>query len=99
MTHGAVFLLSVGGFALLLLAMSRHQQDWLGRKFLPTTGRALRLLGLAMLAVAFVVAGIGLGWAYGTVVWFGWLTVAAALIVAVHTNRDRVRRITRWRRS
>jgi len=95
MIHAATFLLSLGGFGLLLLAMQRHQQDWLGRKLPPIQGRALCLSGFAALALAFVAAGIGLGWGYGAVAWFGWLTVAAALAVMANTNRARIMRTVR----
>lgn len=95
MIHAATFLLSLGGFALLLLAMPRHQQDWLGRKLSLRLGRFLRLSGFAALAMAFATAGIGLGWDYGTVAWFGWLTIAAALVVAANTNRERIMRKVR----
>lgn len=96
MTHVATFLLSLASFALLMLGMARHQRDWLRRKRSALTNRALRLFGFAALALALAVAGAGFGWAYGALVWFGWLTVAAALVVAANTNRDRlVRRIQR----
>jgi len=90
MIHAATFLLSLAGFALLLLAMARHQQDWLRRKLPASRSRAQRLSGFLMLALAFVMAGSGLGWGYGAAVWFGWMTAAAALIVAANLNRDRV---------
>lgn len=90
MTQAATFLLSLAGFALLLLAMARHQQDWLRRKLPASQSRALRLSGFAALALAFAIAGAGLGWGYGTVAWFGWMTVAAGLIVAANLNRDRI---------
>jgi uncharacterized membrane protein len=95
MTYAAIFLLSLLGFTLLLLGMQRHYQDWRGRKLFPTTGRALRLSGFAVLAVAFVVAGAGFGWGYGAVTWFGWLTVAAALVVVANINRGQVMRKVR----
>jgi hypothetical protein len=95
MTHVATFLLSLGGFVLLLLVIPRHQQDWLGRKLFPRQRRVLRLAGLAMLALAFIVAGGGLGWAYGAIVWFGWLTMAAALVVTANANRARIMRRVR----
>jgi uncharacterized membrane protein len=95
MIHIANFLLSLSGFVLLLLAMPRHQQDWLGRKLFPMQRRALRLSGFTALVLAFVVAGAGLGWAYGAVAWFGWQTVAAALVVAANTNRERLMRKVR----
>lgn len=83
------------GFALLLLAMARHQQDWLRRKLAPRTGRLLRWSGFASLALAFIVAGLGLGWAYGAVAWFGWLSVAAVLVLIAQTNRERIMRLIR----
>lgn len=92
MTHAATFLLSLAGFAMLMLAMPRHQQDWLRRKLTATMGRALRLSGLAGLALAFAVSGANLGWGYGAVAWFGWLTIAAALAIAVNTSRTRIMR-------
>lgn len=95
MIHAAIFLLSLLGFALLLLAIPRHQQDWLRRKLSLSLNRALRLSGFAALALAFVVAGAGLGWAYGAVAWCGWLTIAAALVVTANTNRGRIMRKVR----
>ncbi|OYX65140.1 MAG: hypothetical protein B7Y88_10775 [Sphingomonadales bacterium 32-64-17] len=95
MIHTVIFLLSLAGFALLLLAMARHQQDWLRRKLPANRSRALRLSGFLMLALAFVMAGTGVGWGYGAVVWFGWMTAAAALIVAANLNRDRILRRVR----
>ncbi len=95
MIHAAIFLLALAGFALLLLAMGRHQQDWLRRKLSAGGSRALHLSGLLMLALAFVIAGAGLGWGYGAVAWFGWMTAAAALIVAANLNRDRILRRVR----
>jgi hypothetical protein len=87
MIHAATFLPSLCGFGLLLLAMTRHQQDWLSRKLSPALTRTLRLSGFAALALAFVAAGTGFGWGYGAVAWFGWLTVAAALTVTANTMR------------
>ncbi|MGC4251386.1 MAG: hypothetical protein QM605_07950 [Sphingobium sp.] len=40
--------------------------------------------------LAFLVSRTGFGWAYGTVVWFGWLTIGAALVVIANINRDRI---------
>lgn len=95
MIHAAIFLLSLFGFVLLLLGMARHQQDWFRRKLPAALGRALRLSGFAVLALAFAVSGVGLGWGYGAVAWFGWLTVAAALVVTANTNRERIMRKVR----
>ncbi|MPT48807.1 MAG: DUF3325 domain-containing protein [Sphingobium sp.] len=90
MIDALIFLLSFAGFILLLLAMTRHQQDWLGRKLSPAAGRIVRLSGFAMLILAFAVAGAGLGWGYGSVVYFGWLTMSAACVVTMNINRERI---------
>lgn len=83
------FLLSLAGFVALLLAMSRHQQAWLHRKLPPNPRRVLRLSGFMALALAFAIAVAGLGWGYGAVTWFGWATIAAALVVAANVYRER----------
>ncbi|MCG2841296.1 DUF3325 domain-containing protein [Sandaracinobacter sp. RS1-74] len=92
MIHAVIFLLALASFVLLLLATARHQQDWLRRKLPRAASRALRLSGFVALALAFAVASAGLGWGYGAVAWFGWLTIAAALVVATNTNRERIMR-------
>jgi hypothetical protein len=90
MSDLVTFALSLAGFALLLLAFPRHQQDWLRRKLPPRQSLVLRLAGSVLLAAAFVVSGSGSGWGYGAVLWFGWLTPAAAFVVSVHTNREAI---------
>ncbi|MET0249502.1 MAG: DUF3325 domain-containing protein [Sphingobium sp.] len=96
MSDIVTFALSLVGFALLLVAIPRHQQDWLRRKLPPRKSRVLRLAGFVLLAAAFVVAGSASGWGYGAVLWFGWLTVAAALVVTAQANREAI--LTRVRR-
>lgn len=90
MIHCALFVLCLGGFILLLSAMVRHQQDWLRRKLSLARSITLRRCGFLSLALAYGVAGMDLGLAYGTVVWFGWLTVAAAVTVTLNVNRERI---------
>ncbi|MHA6721314.1 DUF3325 domain-containing protein [Sphingomonas sp. RS6] len=89
MTDIMTFLLSLVGFAFLLVAMSRHQQAWLQRRLSPSLCRAVRLSGFTALALAFAIAVAGLGWGYGAVTWFGWTTIAAALVVAANVYRER----------
>lgn len=89
----ALFLTSVAGFALLLVAMTKHQRDWMGRKLPDRTSRGLRLAGFAALALGFPIAGGAHGWAYGAVAWFGWLTIGAVLAVTANINRERLQRI------
>lgn len=93
MIHLLIAVPALLGFALLLIAMARHQQDWLRRKLGARTSMLLRWSGFGALALAFVIAGTGLGWAYGTVVWCGWLSVAAVLVLAAQTNRERILRL------
>jgi hypothetical protein len=93
MTHVLTLALCLPGFALLLLAMPRHQQDWLRRKLPKASSRKLRGGGFALLALAFLVSGWGLGWAYGTVAWCGWMTLSALAAVTANTNRERIQRL------
>ena len=97
MIHLAIAAPALLGFALLLVAMARHQQDWLRRKLSPRLRTLLRWSGLCALALSFIVAGLGMGWAYGSVAWFGWLSVAAVLVQAAQANRERIQRALRWR--
>jgi hypothetical protein len=95
MIHAAMFFVSLSGFVMLMLAMKRHQQDWLRRKLRSAFNRTLYLFGFTALALAFALAVAGLGWGYGAVAWFGWLTIAAALVVIANTNRERIMRKVR----
>jgi hypothetical protein len=95
MTHVVVCTLCLGGFALLLMAMARHQQDWLRRKLTAPVSRGLRWTGFGLLAFAFLHAGSRLSWGYGVVVWFGWLTRASLAVVSVQNNRERIMRKVR----
>jgi hypothetical protein len=91
-----ILLLQLAGFCALLLASPRHQQDWLRRKRTTHTSSRLRACAFLLVVSAALPAGLGLGWRHGAVVWFGWLIIAAGLVVAINTNRDRI--LTRMRR-
>ncbi|WP_313958596.1 DUF3325 domain-containing protein [Novosphingobium sp. 9] len=93
MIHLFTALTTLTGFALLLLAMARHQQDWLRRKLTPIASQRLRRGGFALLALAFLIAGLGHGWGYGIVAWFGWLSLCALLVLTAQTNRERILRL------
>ncbi len=71
------------GFALLCLAMDRHQRDLLGRRFSATDSHRLRLAGFAMITLALILSIAALGSAYGAVLWFGLITIGAMPIVAL----------------
>jgi hypothetical protein len=92
MMHIPALLLNLAGLALLLVAMSKHQHDWLRRKLPAAASRNLRAGGFMLLGLAFLVAVAGLGWLEGTLAWFGWLTVAGIATVAANTNRERIQR-------
>lgn len=93
MIHVVTLILSLAGFGLLLMAMARHQQEWLRRKLVPSSSRKLRLGGFAVLALAFVVGTGGLGWTYGTLAWCGWMTVSALVMVIANINCERILRL------
>ncbi|NWK94382.1 DUF3325 domain-containing protein [Sphingobium lactosutens] len=90
MTHVAVLLLSQIGFAMLLLAMARHQQEWLCRKLSSSLSGMMRTGGMMMLVLGFLAAGIGLGWGYGTVAWCGSLSVAAMMTIIFNLHREKI---------
>lgn len=75
------FLIAAAGFAGLCLSQSRHQQDILRRALPPKTARTLRAIGYVALTIAFVLAVVTHGPAYGTLVWAGLLSPAAASLV------------------
>lgn len=79
--HLAVLLLSLAGFALLALASEREGRMLLHRPATAMEKRLFRGLGWPLLGLSF---GLCL-WAwqvhFGTVLWFGWLSVAAVALV------------------
>lgn len=88
MSDALIFLLCLGAFALLLAAMGRHQPDWFGAKLARPVSLSLRAGGFGLLTGAWLLAGFVQGFAYGTVVWCGWMTVAALIAIAVNINRE-----------
>lgn len=53
MIHVIILMLQLAGFFGLLLAVQRHQQEWLRGKLATNTARRLRLSGFLSLAVAY----------------------------------------------
>ncbi|MFT3690962.1 DUF3325 domain-containing protein [Paenirhodobacter sp.] len=82
MTHLAVLLLALAGFAGLALSMERHQRDQFGHLLMPGRTRALRWLGWGLIGLALPVAVGGLGTGFGLVAWTGHISLAAALVFA-----------------
>ncbi|MFT3719529.1 MAG: DUF3325 domain-containing protein [Pseudorhodoferax sp.] len=94
MVHWTLLLLCTAGFGALALAMDRHQQDVFGRELPARAGRALRVLGWALLAAALWRAVAAQGWGLGLVAYSGHTSAAAGLVFAalVLWNRWRARR-------
>lgn len=76
-----VFALSLAGFACLALTREREGATLLGRPPGPDLRRGLYVLGWPLLAVAWGVCMVNWQASFGTVLWFGWLTVAALGLV------------------
>ncbi|WP_076997482.1 DUF3325 domain-containing protein [Variovorax sp. KK3] len=80
MSHLAVFIPSLLGFAALSLAMDRHQEDLFGRVLAPQATRMLRAGGWLLLLVALALAVRSAGWSLGLVHYSGHTSVAAGLV-------------------
>ncbi|WP_022962618.1 DUF3325 domain-containing protein [Halopseudomonas pelagia] len=77
----SVFTTSLAGFVALALAMPKHSKHLIS-KALPDSRRfLLRILGWCLLAVALGLAIAQWQFAMGSVVWFGWLSVAGLGLV------------------
>ncbi|MFT4103127.1 MAG: DUF3325 domain-containing protein [Burkholderiaceae bacterium] len=81
--HALTLLTAVPAFALLALAMERHQVDLYGREWPASRSRLARGAGFALLAVSLAIAVRTQGWSLGLVAWCGHLSAAAALVAVV----------------
>ncbi|WP_168734281.1 DUF3325 domain-containing protein [Pseudothauera nasutitermitis] len=79
--HWLVLALSLGGFMLLALASEREGKVLLSRTATRREKFILHLLGWPLLMLALGVCIWGWFGHFGTVLWFGWLTVAATTVV------------------
>lgn len=79
--HVLVLALSLGGFTLLALASEREGRLLLRHGVSTQKKRAFRLLGWPLLALAWAVCVRGWFGHFGTVLWFGWLTMASTALV------------------
>lgn len=70
------------GFLMIAACMKRHQRDLLGRMLTPPQVRLAKAGGWTLLATGFVIDAALLGPAMGSIVWFGELSLGAALTVA-----------------
>lgn len=92
MTHAATALLCLAGFTLLLLGLPRQQSLWLRQPFSPTPGRLLRASGFICLVIAWWVAGRHAGFGYGSVIWFGWASLAAMAVITLNARQWSLKR-------
>lgn len=81
MNHLAIQLLSLPAFALLALAMDRHQLDLFGRELPPGQTQGLRRFGWLALLASLAVAVALKGWSLGVVTWCGHISLSAAIVI------------------
>ncbi|SHH14950.1 DUF3325 domain-containing protein [Pollutimonas bauzanensis] len=79
-SHAAVLGLSIVAFALLALAMERHQEAVFGRRLGAAAGGWNRAAGWAALALALVLAVALRGWSLGLVAFSGHASLAAGIV-------------------
>lgn len=79
--HLAVLILSLGGFGLLALASEREGEVLLQRVSTAAERRLFRWLGWPLLGLALALCIRGWYAHFGTILWLGWLSVAAVALV------------------
>lgn len=79
--HMAVLLLSLTGFALLALSSEREGQILLRRQVRSQGKQWFRWLGCTSLGLALWLCAWGWQFHFGTVLWLGWLSMAAVVLV------------------
>jgi hypothetical protein len=77
----SALLLCYAGMAALCLAMDRHHAQVWGRDAAPAMRWGLRSIGCLLLAAAAVPCVYGWGASVGAVVWLGFLSAGALLVV------------------
>ena len=77
-----VFALCYAGLSCLCLAMDRHHAQVWGREATPAARRCLGCIGWLLLGAAMLPCVRGWGGSVGIVVWFGFLSAGALLLVA-----------------
>lgn len=86
----SALLLSYAGMAGLCLAMDRHHAQVWGRDATAAARWGLRVVGGALLAAAVLPCVGGWGGSVGSVVWLGFLSVGALLVVVGLSYAPRV---------
>ena len=90
-SHVVVFALCLAGFTGIALAVERQQEELFGRALSASATRLLRIAGWTGLLMAFAVAVRAQGWAFGSVAWFGHLSLAAGCVFGAMVIRVRQR--------
>lgn len=80
MGHLLPLLGNLFGFIALALSMSKQQKRIPGGPLSPRMRLLFRLTGWLLLALAYGYAVYSLGWAFGSVAWFGHLSLAAGCL-------------------
>lgn len=91
MSHALTALLALVAFALLALAMDRHQRELFGRKLAAVPARALRAAGWATLAASLANAVSAQGWSLGLVAWCGHISLGSGLVILALVFNERRR--------
>lgn len=89
MSHAATSLASLIAFALLALAMDRHQRDLFGRELAPRRSRVLRVGGWVALLASLAIAVRAQGWSLGLVAWCGHVSLGAGVVILALVARER----------
>lgn len=92
MIHLLPIVIALAAFLVLALSMKRHQRDLAGRSLPEAQARAARITGWLLLAVVWAVDTALLGPAMGTIVWFGEISLGAALTVCTINWKTRTAR-------
>ncbi|MGF6773783.1 lipopolysaccharide export LptBFGC system permease protein LptF [Paraburkholderia sp. GAS199] len=80
MMHAAVFGLSLCGFVAVCLASARQQQRLFNRPLSRSTTHAMRVAATVLFAASLGYAAHRAGWDVGLVIWFGHVSLAAAVV-------------------
>jgi len=87
---------ALGGFAVLSMAMSRHQETLIGTTLRPPANKGLQAAGAILLCLALAACIWHWGGPIGVVAWLGILTAAAQALVLLVRYLPRIARHLAW---
>lgn len=79
------FLTALAGFALMGLSQTDHHRWARGRAPVRALARNLRIAGAVLIGASFFPAAAAWGWAFGSVTWLGFLSLAAGILLIIRT--------------